>query len=150
MIQNSVQRVENGTSLVNKSGETLNEIVVSVKRVTDIIAEIAAASKEQLAGIEQVNKAIAQMDRVTQANATQTEEVSGTAESLLTHAEQLLQVVGRFDLGMSSEESQPKAKHMASRTEERRGTSTKAARSNKVMPDLGYSSGSSNENLLEF
>ena len=151
LIQNSVQRVENGTSLVNKSGETLNEIVVSVKRVTDIIAEIAAASKEQLTGIEQVNKAVAQMDRVTQANATQTEQVSGTAESLLTHAEQLLQVVGRFDLGGEVEDSQPKAKHSAKRTEERRPAAAKPARAaGKVMPDLGYNSPSSSENLLEF
>lgn len=148
LIQNSVQRVENGTSLVNKSGETLNEIVVSVKRVTDIIAEIAAASKEQLAGIEQVNKAVAQMDRVTQANATQTEQVSGTAESLLTHAEQLLQVVGRFDLG-DHVAAQPKP--AAKRSEERHSSSSKSqARSPKVMPDLGYKSTSSNDNLLEF
>ncbi len=150
LIQNSVQRVENGTSLVNKSGETLNEIVVSVKRVTDIIAEIAAASKEQLAGIEQVNKAVAQMDRVTQANATQTEQVSGTAESLLTHAEQLLQVVGRFDLGGDGEESQPKAKPQAKRGDDRRAAPAKPAKGAKVMPDLGYNSSSSNENLLEF
>lgn len=148
LIQNSVQRVENGTSLVNKSGETLNEIVVSVKRVTDIIAEIAAASKEQLTGIEQVNKAVAQMDRVTQANATQTEQVSGTAESLLTHAEQLLQVVGRFDLG-GHVETQPKPK--AKGSEERRSSTTGSpARSPKVMPDLGYKSTSGNDNLLEF
>ncbi len=151
LIQNSVQRVENGTSLVNKSGETLNEIVVSVKRVTDIIAEIAAASKEQLAGIEQVNKAVAQMDRVTQANATQTEQVSGTAESLLTHAEQLLQVVGRFDLGGEVEVKQPKAKASghAKRGDERRAPATNSSRSPKVMPDVGFTS-SSNENLLEF
>lgn len=147
LIQNSVQRVENGTSLVNKSGDTLNEIVVSVKRVTDIIAEIAAASKEQLTGIEQVNKAVAQMDRVTQANATQTEEVSGTAESLLTHAEQLLQVVGRFDLG-GAVEPQPKA--TVKRSPERRAPAANTTRSPKVMPDLGYKSSSSNENLLEF
>ncbi len=148
LIQNSVQRVENGTSLVNKSGETLNEIVVSVKRVTDIIAEIAAASKEQLAGIEQVNKAVAQMDRVTQANATQTEQVSGTAESLLTHAEQLLQVVGRFELGAEPESSnKPSAKRGA---DKKPGTSSHGSRGAKVMPDLGYNSSAGNENLLEF
>lgn len=99
LIQDSVQRVENGTQLVNKSGETLNEIVGSVKRVTDIVAEIAAASKEQLAGVEQVNKAVSQMDRVTQANASQTEEVSGTASTLLSHAEQLREQINSFKLG---------------------------------------------------
>ena len=58
-----MQKVEAGTELVNQSGETLEEIVGSVKRVTDIVAEIAAASQEQSTGIEQVNKAVAQMDR---------------------------------------------------------------------------------------
>jgi methyl-accepting chemotaxis protein len=99
LIQDSVRKVENGTSLVNQSGKTLEEIVGSVKRVTDIVAEIAAASKEQLTGIEQVNKAVAQMDRVTQSNASQTEEMSGTAASLLEHAEQLRELVAGFRLG---------------------------------------------------
>lgn len=99
LIQDSTRKVENGTSLVNQSGRTLEEIVGSVKRVTDIVAEIAAASKEQLTGIEQVNKAVAQMDRVTQNNASQTEEMSGTAVALLQHAEQLREAVGRFNLG---------------------------------------------------
>jgi methyl-accepting chemotaxis protein len=99
LIKDSVSRVENGTSLVNKSGETLTEIVNSVKRVTDIVSEIAAASKEQLSGVEQVNKAVSQMDRVTQGNAAQTEEMSGTAASLLAHSVQLNELVGRFSLG---------------------------------------------------
>jgi methyl-accepting chemotaxis protein len=98
LIQDSVRKVDNGTELVNKSGQTLAEIVNSVKRVTDIVSEIAAASKEQLTGIEQVNKAVTQMDRVTQGNATQTEEMSGTADSLLNHAIQLSELVGRFRL----------------------------------------------------
>lgn len=99
LIEDSVTRVENGTQLVNKSGETLNEIVNSVKRVTDIVAEIAAASREQLTGVEQVNKAVTQMDRVTQANAAQTEEVSGTAASLLANAELLQAELTKFNLG---------------------------------------------------
>ncbi len=98
LIQDSVRKVEVGTDLVNRSGSTLNEIVNSVKRVTDIVAEIAAASKEQLTGIEQVNRAVSQMDRVTQSNAAQTEEMSGTADSLLSHALQLSDLVGRFQL----------------------------------------------------
>ncbi len=98
LIQDSVRKVENGSELVNKSGQTLSEIVSSVKRVTDIVSEIAAASKEQLTGIEQVNKAVAQMDRVTQANASQTEEMSGTSGSLLSNATQLGELVGRFKL----------------------------------------------------
>jgi methyl-accepting chemotaxis protein len=98
LIQDSVAKVKNGTELVNRSGTTLGEIVSSVKRVTDIVSEIAAASKEQLAGVEQVNKAVAQMDRVTQSNAAQTEEMSSTAGMLLAHAEQLAELVNKFQL----------------------------------------------------
>jgi methyl-accepting chemotaxis protein len=98
LIQDSVGKVEAGTKLVNQSGETLNEIVTSVKRVTDIVAEIAAASREQATGIEQVNKAVTQMDSVTQGNASQTEELSGTAEGLTGQAQQLQALVARFKL----------------------------------------------------
>ena len=98
LIEDSVQKVETGSELVNKSGETLGAIVTSVKRVTDIVAEIAAASREQTVGIEQINKAVAQMDQVTQSNASQTEEMSGTAVALSGQAEQLQAVVAQFNL----------------------------------------------------
>ena len=103
LIQDSVRKVENGSELVNKSGETLREIVGSVKRVTDIVAEITAASQEQSVGVEQVNKAMMQMDQVTQNNSSQTEELSATAQnlssmaqSLSSQAQQLQGLVGRF------------------------------------------------------
>ena len=92
-------KVEAGSELVNRSGETLTEIVGSVKRVTDIIAEIAAASQEQTTGIDQVNRAVAQMDQVTQSNAAQTEELSSTAQALAGQAGELQALVGRFKLG---------------------------------------------------
>ena len=98
LIQDSVSKVEAGTKLVDQSGKTLDEIVNSVKHVTDIVSEIAAASREQAGGIEQVNKAVTQMDHVTQGNASQTEELSGTAESLSTQAAQLQRVVAQFNL----------------------------------------------------
>ena len=98
LIQDSVAKVEAGTELVNQSGHTLAEIVTSVKRVTDIVSEIAAASREQAGGIEQVNKAVTQMDQVTQGNASQTEELSGTAEGLAGQAAQLQQLVAQFNL----------------------------------------------------
>jgi methyl-accepting chemotaxis protein len=106
LIQDSVQKVEAGSELVNKSGETLSEIVGSVKRVTDIVAEIAAASQEQSSGIDQVNKAVTQMDQVTQSNAAQTEELSSTAQSLAAQAQQLLALVARFKLGDTSTRTQ--------------------------------------------
>jgi methyl-accepting chemotaxis protein len=98
LIQDSVRKVDNGSDLVNKSGETLREIVGSVKRVNDIVAEIAAASHEQSIGIEQVNKAMIQMDQVTQTNSSQTEELSATAQNLAAHGEELQALVARFRL----------------------------------------------------
>jgi len=98
LIQDSVRKVESGSELVNRSGQSLQEIVTSMKRVTDIVSEIAAASREQSSGIDQVNKAVAQMDSVTQANASQTEELSGTAEALTGQAEQLQGLVAKFKL----------------------------------------------------
>ncbi|MBK8233472.1 MAG: MCP four helix bundle domain-containing protein [Candidatus Eisenbacteria bacterium] len=98
LIQDSVRKVENGAELVNASGQTLSEIVTSVKRVTDIVQEIAAASREQSVGIDQVNTAVTQMDTVTQANASQTEELSATAETLSAKGRQLQTLVARFKL----------------------------------------------------
>jgi methyl-accepting chemotaxis protein len=91
--------VEDGSTLVSQSGQALDEIVRSVKRVTDIIAEIAAASQEQSQGIDQVNKAVGQMDQVVQSNAAQTEELSSTARLLAGQAADLMALVGRFKLG---------------------------------------------------
>ena len=102
LIEDSVQKVETGSELVNKSGETLGAIVTSVKRVTDIVAEIAAASREQTVGIEQINKAVAQMDQSTQATAAQMEELSGTATSLSDQSEHLQAVVDQFNINRSN------------------------------------------------
>jgi methyl-accepting chemotaxis protein len=98
LIEDSVQKVESGSELVTQSGQTLEEIVSSVKRATDIVAEIAAASQEQSQGIEQVNRAVSQMDQVVQANATQTERLSSTARSLAAQAVELQALVSRFRL----------------------------------------------------
>jgi methyl-accepting chemotaxis protein len=98
LIQDSVAKVEEGSELVNRSGKTLEEIVQSAKRVADIVAEIAAACQEQSGGIDQVNRAVAQMDRVTQDNAAQTEELSSTSQALAAQAQELLALVGRFRL----------------------------------------------------
>lgn len=99
LIEDSNGKVDRGTNLVNKSGETLGEIVESVKRVTDFVSEIAAASEEQLVEIKQVNNAVTEMDRVTQSNANQTEEMAGTSESVLKHVGRLEGTVGQFRIG---------------------------------------------------
>ena len=98
LIQDSLRKVEAGSTLVNRSGETLKEIVGSVLRVSDIVGEIATAAKEQSAGIEQVTTATTQMDQVTQSNSAQTEELSATAESLSDQAAHLLRMVKAFKL----------------------------------------------------
>jgi methyl-accepting chemotaxis protein len=98
LIQNSLEKVEKGSELVNRSGATLQGIVASVKRVTEIVGEIAIASSGQSAGIEQVNTAVTQMDHVTQSNSAQTEELSATAQTLSGQAARLTQLVGRFKL----------------------------------------------------
>jgi methyl-accepting chemotaxis protein len=99
LIGESVGKVEAGTKLVDAAGETMQEIVVAVKQVSDLIAEIAAASHEQSMGIVQVNTAITQMDQVVQQNASLVEEASAATESMKDQARSLLQTVARFNLG---------------------------------------------------
>src|SRR5471032_1664093 len=98
LINNSVEQVEAGSTLVNQAGATMDEIVASITRVTDIMGEITAASVEQSSGIEQVNHAIVQMDQVTQQNAALVEQAAAAAESMQEQAAQLSQVVCRFKL----------------------------------------------------
>jgi methyl-accepting chemotaxis protein len=105
LIQDSLRKVERGTELVNKSGETLRSIVGSVKGVTDIVNEIAAAAAEQSTGVEQVNMAMTQMDRVTQSNAAQTEQLSSTAQALSEQSLRLTELVGTFVLGQQAKQS---------------------------------------------
>ena len=96
LIQDSVEKVEDGSKLVDQSGTTLDEIVGAVKKVSDIIAEIAAASQEQSSGIEQVNKAVTQMDEVTQQNAALVEQAAAASESMDEQAKGLLSLMGFF------------------------------------------------------
>ena len=96
LIGDSVEKVESGSRLVQEAGETMGEIVGSVKRVSDIIAEITAASQEQSSGIEQVNQAIMQMDKVTQQNAALVEQAAAAAESMKDQAGSLTQSVSVF------------------------------------------------------
>jgi methyl-accepting chemotaxis protein len=99
LIGNSVERVEVGARLVDQAGTTMQDIVTSVKRVTDIMGEIALASQEQIAGIEMVNRAIGQMDEATQQNAALVEEAGAAATSLNDEAAALARVVSVFKLG---------------------------------------------------
>jgi methyl-accepting chemotaxis protein len=114
LIDDSVGKVDVGSKLVGEAGSTMSELVDSVKRVTDIMAEIMAASQEQSSGIEQVNQAIAQMDQVTQQNASLVEEAAAAAESMQDQARNLAQVVGAFKLdGMQAVAIAPAARATA-------------------------------------
>ncbi|MDB5916047.1 MAG: methyl-accepting chemotaxis signaling domain protein, partial [Massilia sp.] len=99
LIGSSVERVEMGARLVDQAGSTMQDIVTSVKRVTDIMAEIALASQEQTAGIESVNGAIGQMDEATQQNAALVEQAGAAAASLGDEAATLSRIVSIFKLG---------------------------------------------------
>ncbi|MFC0251415.1 methyl-accepting chemotaxis protein [Massilia consociata] len=102
LIGDSVSRVEAGSRLVDQAGRTMDEVVASVRRVSDIIGEIAAASEEQRDGIEQVNGAIAQMDQVTQQNAALVEQAAAAACAMREQAGGLAQLVGTFRLAPQS------------------------------------------------
>ncbi len=99
LITDSVTRVEQGTSLVGQAGVTMSEVVNSIRRVTDIMGEISAASSEQSAGVSQVGEAVTQMDQTTQQNAALVEEMAAAAASLSTQAQDLVQTVAVFKLG---------------------------------------------------
>jgi methyl-accepting chemotaxis protein len=99
LINASVERVEHGTSLVDQAGVTMTEVVSSIRRVTDIMGEISAASNEQSLGVSQVGEAVSQMDQTTQQNAALVEQMAAAASSLKAQAQELVQVVAVFNLG---------------------------------------------------
>ncbi|TXT33753.1 MAG: hypothetical protein FD135_5428 [Comamonadaceae bacterium] len=98
LIHASVERVEQGTALVDQAGVTMTEVVSSIKRVTDIMGEISAASHEQAMGVAQVGEAVSQMDQATQQNAALVEEMAAAASSLKSQAQELVQTVAAFKL----------------------------------------------------
>ncbi|RZI42121.1 methyl-accepting chemotaxis protein, partial [Herbaspirillum sp. HC18] len=96
LISDSVEKVDAGSKLVDQAGQTMDEIVTSVKHVADIMSEITAASQEQSSGIEEVNRAITQMDEMTQQNAALVEQAAATAESMQQQSAALSQAVSVF------------------------------------------------------
>ena len=100
LINASVERVEQGTALVDRAGVTMTEIVASIKRVTDIMGEISTATTEQSTGVLQVGEAVIQMDRATQQNAALVEQSAAAAESMKSQAQMLVQAVSVFRLAV--------------------------------------------------
>jgi methyl-accepting chemotaxis protein len=114
LITDSVSKTAEGTKQVETAGSTMQEIVSSVKRVSDIVAEITAASVEQSAGIDQVNQAVTSMDEVTQQNAALVEEAAAAAESLVDQAVSLTEVVSAFRLNRGNANTTAQSSNRAS------------------------------------
>jgi methyl-accepting chemotaxis protein len=108
LIGTSTERVKLGTTLVDEAGETMQDIIASVQRVTDIMGEIAAASAEQRNGIEQVGQAVTQMDAMTQHNAALVEQGSAASQSLHEQADRLEHVIAAFKVGHPARSDAPR------------------------------------------
>ena len=114
LIQDSHKKVDEGSALVTDSGATLEQLVSAVKQVSDIIAEIAAASQEQSCGIDQVNKAVMQLDSMTQQNSALVEQASAASESMAGQARGLAEMMDKYNVSQGGTAQRE--------THERRGT----------------------------
>jgi methyl-accepting chemotaxis protein len=110
LIEDSVSKVEGGSGLVTESGRTLGEIVTSVKKVSNIVAEIAAASREQSSGIDQVNRAVVQMDELTQQNAALVEQATAASQAMAAQVRELNEMLARYELGEPQRGEGPQAR----------------------------------------
>jgi len=109
LIQRSADEVGAGTKLVEAAGQKMTEIVQSVRRVTDVMSEIAAASTEQLSGVEQVSRAVTQMDEVVQQNAALVAETAAATEKMAAQTDHLVEAVAHFKLNSTDEGRQAQA-----------------------------------------
>ncbi|HNM41791.1 MAG TPA: methyl-accepting chemotaxis protein, partial [Giesbergeria sp.] len=109
LISASVERVAQGSELVDKAGATMQEVVQSIRRVTALVGEISSASAEQRSGVAQIGEAIAQMDHVTQQNAALVEQIAAAATGLSTQAQELVQAVAVFQVDADAAAAQPVA-----------------------------------------
>ncbi|MCP4132966.1 MAG: HAMP domain-containing protein [bacterium] len=105
LINDSIEKIDRGTELSNKSGEALKEINISIEKVSKIIAEVAAASAEQKQGIDQVNVAVSEMDSMTQQNASLVEETASASEEMSNQAQELLDMVEKFKIDSNTSSS---------------------------------------------
>ena len=145
LIDDSVEKISAGSELADKAGKTTHEVVTSVKRVTGIISEIADASAEQTAGIEQVNQAIAAMDQATQHNAGLVEQSAAVAASMREQAASLSRATGAFVLGPGHPATAPLI-HLVSSNSSKLAKSRLNARARprvSMVPVMGGSAGSS-------
>jgi methyl-accepting chemotaxis protein len=119
LIRDSVQKVDEGSSLVAQSGQTLDQIVGAVKKVSDIIAEIAASSQEQSSGIEQVNKAVMQLDEMTQQNAALVEQATAASKSMADQSQALSDILSKYSVAGGSKAGAAPKRVAAARSDHR-------------------------------
>ena len=153
LIKDSVTKVEEGSKLVDASGAALDEILQAVKNVTDVVSEIAAASAEQTTGIEQVNKAITQMDEVTQQNAALVEEAAAASKSLEEQAANMRQVISFFKVDESGHAAPPAREPRAAAPRQAPRPAAPAPRPAKKLaapPPAAKGSGASDDEWEEF
>jgi methyl-accepting chemotaxis protein len=144
LIRESVSRAEGGTKVAAQAGETIQDVIVNVARVTALVDEIAKAAQEQSTGLNEINKAVVQMDQVTQENAALVEEAAAAAESLDVQVQAMTQVVAKFRTGMEVRQSlagRPnplagRTEALAARPESLTGPSRAALGQTKARPQL--------------
>jgi methyl-accepting chemotaxis protein len=139
LINVSVERVEQGTVLVNKAGTTMTEILGAIHKVNDLVSEISSASKEQAVGVAQVGEAITQMDQATQQNAALVEEMAASASILKSQASELVEAVAVFKLDSNDSMLQASARFATSKvmpftSGERRLASPASVKPNQLPP----------------
>ncbi len=153
LIEDSVTKVEEGSRLVNQSGETLDEIMEGVKKVADIVKDITSASQEQAQGIDQVNKVIIELDTTTQQNTALVEESAASAESMAEQSNELSQLIGFFKVEDSYQKSNNENLLNNHPVKERRSANrpwsesdkTASANSTKTFPDESFKKASSGD-----
>jgi methyl-accepting chemotaxis protein len=158
LIQDTVNKVNEGSNLVTQSGTTLGEIVLAVKKVTDIVSEIAAASNEQAAGIDQVNKAVMQLDELTQQNAALVEQASAASQAMAEQARDLNKSMERYQVNATADASADVAVHAPAPAPERRKAAarpwaenrTKAAKTAEPRASARVANGSDDTEWKEF
>jgi methyl-accepting chemotaxis protein len=111
LIEDTVNKISTGDSMVKKSGESLEQITQQIQDLSQVIEEIAAASSEQASGVDEVNRAIAQIDTTTQQNASMVEELAGTSDNISNEAKELSRMVSRFKV--TQEQHAVKTKKMS-------------------------------------
>jgi methyl-accepting chemotaxis protein len=149
LIQESVAKVDDGAKLVDASGKVLRDIVAGVKKVTDVVGEIATSSLEQSAGIEQVNQAVMSMDEMTQQNAALVEQAAASAQAMTEQSTKLTELMARFQVGEAPAAGNP-ARPPAPAVERRSPTRAWAKKSEQPVRKKAAAAGGGDSDWEQF